>query len=160
MSSDDLRRLFLRHVCQTSDAPLGLVVSRAAGSTVWDATGRAYLDLLAGMGVANVGHAHPAVVAAVRAQVERYLHVMVYGEFVQEPQVRLAARLAALLPAGLDVVYFTSSGAEAVERRRGRRPAAPGSWPSTAASTATPSARCPSAGTRSTAGRSSRSSRT
>ena len=115
MTTDDLERLFLRHVCQTSPAPLGLVVARASGSTVWDAAGRPYLDLLAGMGVANVGHAHPAVVAAVRAQAERYLHVMVYGEFVQEPQVRLAARLAALLPPGLDVVYFTSSGAEAVE---------------------------------------------
>jgi acetylornithine/succinyldiaminopimelate/putrescine aminotransferase len=115
MTADELRALFLRHVCQTSASPLGLVVARAAGSTVWDTAGRAYLDLLAGMGVANVGHAHPAVVAAVRAQAERYLHVMVYGEFVQEPQVRLAARLADLLPPGLDVVYFTSSGAEAVE---------------------------------------------
>ncbi|MGH7894233.1 MAG: aspartate aminotransferase family protein [Candidatus Binatia bacterium] len=107
--------LFLRHVCQTSDGPMGLVVARAAGSTVWDAEGRAYLDLLAGMGVANVGHAHPEVVAAVRAQAERHLHVMVYGEFVQETQVRLAARLAALLPPPLSVVYFTSSGAEAVD---------------------------------------------
>jgi acetylornithine/N-succinyldiaminopimelate aminotransferase len=113
--SDDLSALFLRHVCQTSDAPMGLVVARASGSTVWDADGNAYLDLLAGMGVANVGHTHPEVVAAVRAQAERHLHVMVYGEFVQEPQVRLAERLTALLPASLDVVYFTSSGAEAVD---------------------------------------------
>jgi acetylornithine/succinyldiaminopimelate/putrescine aminotransferase len=82
---------------------------------VWDAAGRAYLDLLAGMGVANVGHTHPEVVSALRAQAERYLHVMVYGEYVEEPQVRLAARLAALLARPLDVVYFTSSGAEAVE---------------------------------------------
>lgn len=111
----DLPALFLRHVCQTSPTPLGLVVARAAGSTIWDASGRAYLDLLAGMGVANVGHAHPEVVAAVRAQAERHLHVMVYGEFIQEAQVRLAARLAGLLPDGLDVVYFTSTGAEAVE---------------------------------------------
>ena len=65
--SDDLAALFLRHVCQTSPAPLGIEVARAAGSTVWDAGGRAYLDLLAGMGVANVGHTHPEVVAAVRA---------------------------------------------------------------------------------------------
>src|SRR5947208_1292021 len=88
--SDDLAALFLRHVCQTSPAPLGIEVARAAGSTVWDAGGRAYLDLLAGMGVANVGHTHPEVVAALRAQAERHLHVMVYGEFVQEAQVRLA----------------------------------------------------------------------
>jgi len=107
--SDDLHALFLRHVCQTSDAPLGIEVARAAGSTVWDRGGRAYLDLLAGMGVANVGHTHPAVVAAVRAQAEQYLHVMVYGEFVQ------ATRLASLLPPSLGVVYFTNSGAEAIE---------------------------------------------
>ena len=113
--SDDLAALFLRHVCQTSPAPLGIEVARAAGSTVWDAGGRAYLDLLAGMGVANVGHTHPEVVAAVRAQAERYLHVMVYGEFVQEAQVRLATRLAGLLAPPLAVVYFTSSGAEAIE---------------------------------------------
>lgn len=113
--SDDLRALFLRHVAQTSDGPMGLVVSRAAGSTVWDDAGRAWLDLLGGMGVANVGHAHPEVVAAVRGQAEKHLHVMVYGEFVQETQVRLAARLAALLPSPLSRVYFTSSGAEAIE---------------------------------------------
>jgi len=126
--TDDLHALFLRHVCQTSSSPLGLVVTRAAGSTVWDASGRAYLDLLAGMGVANVGHTHPEVVAAVRAQAERYLHVLVYGELALEPQVRLAARLAALLPAPLDVVYFSSTGAEAIEgalktaRKLTRRP--------------------------------------
>ena len=113
--SDDLAALFLRHLCQTSAAPLGIEVARAAGSTVWDASGRAYLDLLAGMGVANVGHTHPEVVAAVRAQAERHLHVMVYGEFVQEAQVRLATRLAGLLAPPLAVVYFTSSGAEAIE---------------------------------------------
>jgi len=113
--SDDLAALFLRHVCQTSAAPLGVQVGRAAGSTVWDANGRAYLDLLAGMGVANVGHTHPEVVAAVCAQAERHLHVMVYGEFVQEAQVRLATRLAGLLAPPLAVVYFTSSGAEAIE---------------------------------------------
>ncbi len=113
--SEDLRALFLRHVCQTSDAPMGLVVADAHGAMVRDAEGREYLDLLAGMGVANVGHAHPDVVAAVRTQAERHLHVMVYGEFVQEAQVRLAARLARLLPPPLSVVYFTSSGAEAVD---------------------------------------------
>jgi acetylornithine/succinyldiaminopimelate/putrescine aminotransferase len=113
--SDDLAGLFRRHVCQTSPEPMGIVVVRAAGATVWDADGRAWLDLLAGMGVANVGHNHPAVLAAVRAQLERHLHVMVYGELVQEAQVRLAARLAGLLPAPLSVVYFTSSGTEAIE---------------------------------------------
>jgi acetylornithine/succinyldiaminopimelate/putrescine aminotransferase len=113
--SDDLAALFRRHVCQTSGAPLGITVARAAGSMVWDTAGRPYLDLLAGMGVANVGHTHPEVVTAVRAQAARHLHVMVYGEIVQETQVRLASRLAALLGPPLDVVYFTSSGAEAIE---------------------------------------------
>jgi acetylornithine/succinyldiaminopimelate/putrescine aminotransferase len=113
--SDDLAALFRRHVCQTSDGPMGLDVAEARGAVVRDTSGREWLDLLAGMGVANVGHAHPDVVAAVRAQAERYLHVMVYGEFVQAPQVRLAARLAGLLPPSLSVTYFTSSGAEAVD---------------------------------------------
>jgi len=113
--SDDLRALFLRHVCQTSAAPLGLEVARAAGATIWDRHGHAYLDLLAGMGVANVGHTHPEVVASVCAQAERHLHVMVYGEFVQAAQVTLAARLTALLPPRLSVVYFTNSGAEAID---------------------------------------------
>ena len=111
----DLADIFRRHVCQTSDAPLAITVARAAGSTIWDDAGRSYLDLLAGMGVANVGHTHPAVVAAVHAQAERHLHVMVYGELVLEPQVRLAERLVALLGPPLDVVYFTSTGAEAIE---------------------------------------------
>lgn len=103
----ELERLFRAHVCQTSDSPMALEIDRAAG--------REYLDLLAGMGVANVGHAHPEVVAAVREQAGRYLHAMVYGEYVQEPQVRLASRIAELLPAPLEVVYFTNSGTEAIE---------------------------------------------
>src|SRR5262245_56381308 len=136
--SYDLRALFLRHVCQTSDDPMGLVVADAHGATIRDAAGRSYLDLLAGMGVANVGHAHPEVVAAVRAQAERHLHVMVYGEFVQEAQVRLAARLAGRLPPPLSVTYSPSSGAEAVDgalkpprKATGRPPfvASPGGFP-------------------------------
>jgi len=113
--TDDLAALFRRHLCQTSDTPMGLVVQSARGAIVRDVAGGEWLDLLAGMGVANVGHAHPEVVAAVRAQAERHLHVMVYGEFVQAAQVRLAARLAALCPPPLSVVYFTSSGAEAID---------------------------------------------
>ncbi len=113
--SDDLGALFRRHVCQTSDGPMAIEVAEARGAIVRDTAGREWLDLLAGMGVANVGHAHPEVVAAVQAQAARHLHVMVYGEFVQAPQVRLAARLAGLLPPSLSVTYFTSSGAEAVD---------------------------------------------
>lgn len=110
-----LRDDFLRYVCQTSDSPLGIIVSRARGSTIWDADGRDYLDLLAGIGVAHVGHAHPEVVRAVQQQAERYLHVMVYGEMVQQPQVELARRLDEIAPGDLSVTYFTNSGAEAVE---------------------------------------------
>lgn len=126
--TDDLAALFRRHLCQTSPAPLGISVARAAGSSVWDTDGHEYLDLLAGMGVANIGHTHPAVVEAVRTQAARHLHVMVYGELVQETQVRLATRLAALLPPPLEVVYFTSTGTEAIEgalktaRKHTRRP--------------------------------------
>ncbi|HVN84893.1 MAG TPA: aspartate aminotransferase family protein [Candidatus Binatia bacterium] len=115
MRDEALRTAFFRHVCQTSPEPLGLVVARAAGATVWDAHGRAYLDLLSGIGVANVGHCHPDVVRAVQEQAARYLHVMVYGEAIQAPQVELARQLAALTPGDLDVVFFTNSGAEAVE---------------------------------------------
>lgn len=111
----DLGSSFRRYVAQTSDAPLALEIERAEGSTIYDRTGRTYLDFLAGMGVANVGHGRPEVVAAVRAQAERYLHAMVYGEYVEEPQVRLAERLAALLPAPLSMTYFTNSGTEAIE---------------------------------------------
>lgn len=110
-----IERDFFRFVCQTSSEPLGLVVARAYGATILDASGREYLDLLAGMGVANVGHCNPEVVAAVQEQAERYLHVMVYGESVQEPPVALARRLAEIAPGDLSVTYFTNSGAEAVE---------------------------------------------
>lgn len=123
-----LRRTFLRHVAQTSDAPIGLEVVRAEGSWVYTADGSRYLDLIAGIGVTALGHSHPAVLDAIARQARRHLHVMVYGEYVIEPQVRLAERLAGLLPEELDHVYFTNSGAEAIEgalktaRKYTRRP--------------------------------------
>jgi len=106
---------FRRHVAQTSTSPLALEIAYAEGSTVIDVAGRRYLDFLAGMGVANVGHAHPEVVAAVREQAGRYLHAMVYGEYVEGPQVELASQLAAYLPPSLSTMYLTNSGAEAIE---------------------------------------------
>lgn len=111
----DLRHLFLRHLCQTSDSPMGLVADKARGARLFTADGLEYLDFLSGLCVANVGHCHPAVVEAIKDQAERYLHVMVYGEFVQQPQVELASKLASVLPEQLSVVYFTSSGTEANE---------------------------------------------
>lgn len=115
IEAEQAAREFRRFLCQTSPSPLGIVVDRAAGVRIWDAAGREYLDLLSGMGVANVGHCNPEVVAAVRAQADRYLHVMVYGEVVCAPQVQLARRLAEIAPGDLSVTYFTNSGAEAVE---------------------------------------------
>lgn len=106
---------FLRHVAQTSDSPLGLVVESARGCTVTTAGGREWLDLLAGIGVAALGHGNERVLDAIRAQAGKHLHVMVYGEVVQQAQVALASRLCGLLPPGLDNVYFTNSGTEAVE---------------------------------------------
>jgi acetylornithine/succinyldiaminopimelate/putrescine aminotransferase len=94
---------------------MGLVVDRVQGATLHTRDGKSFIDLLAGIGVNNVGHAHPAVVAAVQAQAARYLHAMVYGEYVLEPQVRLAELLASVIPAPLSVVYFTNSGTEANE---------------------------------------------
>src|ERR1700676_2771446 len=111
----NLKNLFLHHLAQTSDAPIGLEISHAEGSWLYCADGRRYLDFIAGIGVAALGHAHPAVMRAIAEQARRHLHVMVYGEYVIEAQVRLAARLAELTGHDLSRVYFTNSGAEAIE---------------------------------------------
>jgi acetylornithine/succinyldiaminopimelate/putrescine aminotransferase len=109
------RELFLRHVAQTSPAPLALEIVKAEGALLWDKAGKEYIDLIGGISVANVGHRHPKVIDAIQKQLDAYLHIMVYGEFVESPQVQYAALLAAHLPASLNAVYFTNSGAEAVE---------------------------------------------
>ncbi len=109
------RSLFLRHLAQTSDAPLALEIERAEGVWLYEASGKRYLDLIAGIGVSSLGHCHPAVVAAVREQAGKYLHTMVYGEYVLAPQVELARLLTDLLPPSLDSVYFVNSGTEATE---------------------------------------------
>lgn len=110
-----LKQLFLHHVAQTSPAPLALQVVRAAGCYLYDETGKSYLDLIGGIAVSNTGHCHPRVVKAVQEQAATFMHTMVYGELVQSPQVEFAALLASRLPFSLDSVYFTNSGAEAVE---------------------------------------------
>ncbi len=109
------RELFLRHVAQTSPTPLALEIVKADCCTLYDATGTEYIDLIGGISVANVGHRHPKVIAAIQQQLDAYLHIMVYGEMVEAPQVQYAQLLTDHLPASLNSVYFTNSGAEAVE---------------------------------------------
>lgn len=110
-----LRKQFLQHVAQTSPSPMLVEVERAEGACFYTPEGKRYYDLVAGVSVSNVGHCNPAVVEAVQRQAARYMHVMVYGELVESPQVRYAARIAAALPDPLESVYFVNSGAEAVE---------------------------------------------
>lgn len=109
------RQLFLKHNAQTSTTPLLLEFVKAQGVNIYDVEGKAYIDLIAGIGVSNVGHCHPNVVAAVQKQAETYMHLMVYGEYVQNPQVNFATALASVLPSSLSSTYFVNSGAEAVE---------------------------------------------
>ena len=109
------RQLFLRHVAQTSPAPLGIEVVSAKGNYLYDTEGKAYLDLIGGISVCNIGHCNPEVIAAINEQAQKYLHVMVYGEVVQSPQVQYAQLIAKHLPENLESVYFTNSGSEATE---------------------------------------------
>jgi acetylornithine/succinyldiaminopimelate/putrescine aminotransferase len=109
------RELFLRHIAQTSPSPMAFEIAKAEGCSLWDVNGKEYIDLIGGISVANVGHRHPKVIEAIQKQLEAYLHVMVYGEFVETPQVQYAKLLTEHLPPSLNSVYFTNSGAEAVE---------------------------------------------
>ncbi len=109
------RQLFLKHVAQTSPAPLALEIVKAKGLVLEDRAGNKYLDLIAGISVCNMGHSHPKIVKAVREQAGRYMHLIVYGEFVESPQVNYAHQLTKYLPRRLNSVYFTNSGAEATE---------------------------------------------
>ena len=110
-----LRKQFLRHVAQTSPAPQLIEVARAEGVFFYTPEGKRYYDLISGVSVSNVGHGNRAVVEAVQRQAADYMHIMVYGEMVERPQVEFARLLAETLPEPLDSVYFLSSGAEAVE---------------------------------------------
>ena len=110
-----LRKQFLAHVAQTSPSPMLVEVERAEGVYFYTPEGKRYYDLIAGVSVSNVGHANPVVVKAVQEQAAKYMHVMVYGELVETPQVCFAKLLAEHLPADMDSVYFLNSGAEAVE---------------------------------------------
>lgn len=115
MSGISNKELFLQHVAQTSSAPIGLEITKAKGIHLWDSSEKKYVDLISGFSVCNIGHSHPAVVKAVQEQAAEYMHLIVYGEFVESPQVQYAKLLTDHLPASLNCVYFTNSGAEATE---------------------------------------------
>lgn len=109
------RDLFLELQAQTSPFPVGLEVERAKGVYIYTTDGKKYLDLVAGIAVSNLGHGHPKVLQAIHEQAEKYLHVMVYGEYIQQPQARLVSKLCSLLPENLNSVYLVNSGTEATE---------------------------------------------
>lgn len=109
------RELFLKHIAQTSPSPLAFEIAKAEGCLLYDVKGKEYIDLIGGISVANIGHRHPKVIEAIRKQLDAYMHVMVYGEFIESPQVQYAKLLTDYLPSALNSVYFTNSGAEAIE---------------------------------------------
>ena len=109
------RQLFLNHIAQTSDAPLGLEILQADGCFLYDVNQKKYLDLISGIAVSNIGHNNTAVKNAIKNQLDKYLHVMVYGEYIESPQVQLAKLLTTLLPENLNTVYYTNSGSESIE---------------------------------------------
>ncbi len=109
------RELFYRHLGLPSFYPMGLEMVKAEGIYIYDKSGEPFIDLVSGIAVSNTGHRHPQVLDAIRDQLEKYLHLNVYGEFIQSPQVRLAEKLTGLLPGELDSVYFVNSGSEAIE---------------------------------------------
>ena len=109
------RQLFLLYLGQTSPAPLMLEIEKAEGIYLFGPNGEKYTDLISGVSVSNTGHRHPKVVKAIKDQVDSYLHLMVYGEMIQSPQVKYAERLASILPGNLSSCYFVNSGSEAIE---------------------------------------------
>jgi acetylornithine/succinyldiaminopimelate/putrescine aminotransferase len=109
------RELFFHFLAQTSDAPLALEIAHAEGIWLTSADGKKYMDLISGISVSNTGHRHPEVLKAIQDQLDRYLHLMVFGEYIEAPQAKLAAKLASLLPPSLSNTYLVNSGSEAVE---------------------------------------------
>lgn len=109
------RQIFLSHIAQTTPKPLAIEVNRAEGIYLYSPDGKRYLDMISGISVSNVGHCHPTVVKAIQEQSEKFMHLMVYGEYVYSPQTLLANELMKILPSTLDNFYFTNSGTEATE---------------------------------------------
>ena len=106
---------FLNYQAKTTPHPLGIVVKKAKGSYITSESGKKYLDFVAGVSACSLGHCHPKVVSAIRKQSKKYLHVMVYGEFAQEPAVNFSKELIDLLPENHQSIYLTNSGTEAIE---------------------------------------------
>ncbi len=111
----DLAKDFFKHQAQTTPHSLALEIVKAKGSYVYDVNGKKYLDFIAGVSANSLGHNHPKVSQAIKNQIDKYTHVMVYGEFIQQPQTELCKKLASLLPKQLDTVYLVNSGTEATE---------------------------------------------
>lgn len=109
------RQLFFEYLGLPSSRPLGLEISSAKGIYLYAPDGKDYIDMVSGVAVSNLGHQHPDIIRAVKDQADRYMHLMVYGEFIQSPQVRLAEALAGVLPAQLHSIFFVTSGSEALE---------------------------------------------
>ncbi len=110
-----LRQLFLKHIAQTSESPLALEIEKAEGIYMYDKSGKSYIDLISGVSVSNIGHRHPKVIEAVKNQLDKYMHLMVYGEYIQSPQVKLAEKIISILPSVYESIYFVNSGSEAIE---------------------------------------------
>jgi acetylornithine/succinyldiaminopimelate/putrescine aminotransferase len=107
--------IFLTNLAQTTNAPYLIAIERAEGIYLYGPDGKRYIDLISGIGVSNIGHRHPKVVEAIKDQVDKHLHVMVYGEYIQSSPNGLARKLAELLPSNLNCSYFVNSGTEANE---------------------------------------------
>ena len=112
---DKREHLFFRHLAQTSSSPLIIEADHAEGVYITDIHGKKYLDMVAGISVSHLGHRHPAIMDAIHKQLDRHLHLMVYGEFIQQSQTEYAMEISRHLPGQLDAVYFVNSGSEAVE---------------------------------------------
>src|SRR6187549_3617556 len=109
------KEIFVNHLAQTTGEPYLISIERAEGIYLYSPEGKRYTDLISGIGVSNIGHRHPAVVTAIKEQLDKHLHVMVYGEFIQSTPNLLAKQLADVLPLALQCTYFVNSGTEANE---------------------------------------------
>ncbi|MFA8450401.1 MAG: aspartate aminotransferase family protein [Bacteroidales bacterium] len=109
------RQIFFEHIAQTTPEPMGLEITHAKGIYLYDKNNTEYIDLVSGVSVSNLGHLHPKVTSAITEQLEKYMHLMVYGDFIQAPQVKLAKKLSDVLPDNLNCTYFVNSGSEAID---------------------------------------------